>query len=78
MDYNDKPPHSNCIEDFWSKTVFLKLDGVAPLVANPPRCNSTWHNQPICDSPSYIGVTFELILCYIMKYVNFHAEIYKR
>ena len=40
-----------------------KLDGVAPLMTDPPTGNSiTWQNPPICNQPLYVYVTVELII----------------
>ena len=44
-------------------TNITKLDGVAPFVADPPRCNSpTRQNQHDWDSPLYITITFEPVM----------------
>ena len=52
----------------------IKLDRIAPLVADPPHSNSNstiCPNPPICNQQLYIAATFEQIMCMIQ---NFSAQ----
>ena len=50
---------------FFAKKKFHKLDGLAPLEADPPRCDSkTLQNQPICHP---------LHCTFIIKYLDISA-----
>ena len=61
-------PWGRFIENFllWlkltdSSLVYIKLDGVALLVKDFPRCDSTnMQDKPILNSPLYIAINFEL------------------
>ena len=60
--------------DIWSEEALGseltddKLDGVAPLEADPPHAISTTRqNPPICNLPLYIAKTSELIDNGVMK-----------
>ena len=44
-----------------SSLIYIKLDGVAPLVKDFPQCNSTnMQDKLILNSPLYIAINFEL------------------